>query len=44
MILENKVIKFWNAVALHYIMYRNHSLTAGKTRFLTFDCDHLCEI
>ena len=26
-IIENKVIKFWNALALHYIIYRNHSFT-----------------
>ena len=43
-IIENKVIKFWNALALHYIIYRNHSFTAGKTRLLAFDCDHLYEI
>ena len=35
-IIEKKVIKFWNALALHYIIYRNHSFTAGKTRLLAF--------
>ena len=44
-IIENKVIKFWNALTCSlYNLYRNYSFTAGKTGLLAFECHHLCEI
>ena len=29
---------------VHYIIYRNHSFTVGKTRLLAFECHHFCAI